>query len=156
MSQNVYAHSGADSRAFGSLLDRNAVLRRSLSELELDTCCPLSLLRFAAPVATCSALTQLTLEWWRHEGQAPVRADILAQLAALPLLEKLSLSGCNEPAFTGERGSLAVWPTLPNAPRLTSLKLSGTTNFVSIGTDAALGRLQALYLVQWAGEDVET
>ena len=149
-SETDVLHSTLVPDAVASMVGRNPDLQRSMSRLTLSLCCTPSLLRVVPSIAACSGLTSLFLAWCAHKRQCTVPSDMLAPLSALPQLKALTLvDGINQLGLVAPP-PFPAWPALPDAPRLTLLELYGFTNFVFVGSDAALGRLQALRLYQTA------
>ncbi|MCX8521941.1 MAG: F-box protein, partial [Rhodoferax sp.] len=140
-------HSTLVPRAMASLAALNPELRRSMSTLIIDLCCPPSLPRAITTVTAFTALAELFLRWsmplGMHKRSNALPSDVLAPLSALPLLEKLTLA-----IKVQASPEVTTLPALPEAPRLTRLGLIGFQNFVPVGSDAALGRLRTLLLLQ--------
>lgn len=108
--------------AVASLVGGNPALRRSMTSLRIDKCYFPALQPVVAPVAACTALTELYLGAIVHGTRLSIPPDLLAPPSALPLLERLTLEeGCdNEVPPTAT--PLTAWPALPDAPRLRSLR----------------------------------
>lgn len=127
-------------------LARDPDLRRSLRQLDVrSACCPAALFDALPAVASFTALTKLGLSWVCHTGQVYKKSYSLAPLSQLVRLERLVLRFGGD-RLLKDRWRIQKWPTLPDVPRLTSLKLLSGNLFIPVGSDAALGRIRRLKL----------
>lgn len=144
-----HVHTDVVPRALASMVGGHPDLRRSLTKLKLDLCCSPLLPRVVPLIATCSGLTELQVAFDTHRGDVTrsVPPTVLAPLSALTQLESLILSDQRSlPALTPADASLKAWPALTDVRRLARLTIWRYSNFVPVGSDAALGRLHNLCL----------
>lgn len=147
MTTGYARHITALPRAAAALAD-HAALRRALKKLDIHACCLDTVGRAAPSIAAFTALTSLQFRVHAHRKRDPGRlATALAPLSALVNLADLKCEYMADFVACSLRQHgmyLGEWPALPNAPNLTRLALKSGTNFVPVGSPAALGRLRRL------------